>query len=91
MASFGLRPVRTMGGSTWEGQCVTCLIPSTDATNYFVGDPVVGLAAGGAQLGITAGFIALGAGASQEDLGFYPQVGIAAAAGARDRQDHSAR
>lgn len=39
-APFGLRPVRYLNGASWNGQVQRYLIPSTDGTAYFVGDPV---------------------------------------------------
>ncbi len=39
-APFGLRPVRYLNGAPWNGQVSRYLIPSTDGTAYFIGDPV---------------------------------------------------
>lgn len=39
-APFGLRPVRYLNGASWNGQVNRYLIPSTDGTDYFIGDPV---------------------------------------------------
>jgi hypothetical protein len=39
-APFGLRPVRYLGGAQWNGQVSRYLIPATDGTQYFIGDPV---------------------------------------------------
>lgn len=39
-APFGLRPVRYLNGAPWNGQVQRYLIPSTDGTAYFIGDPV---------------------------------------------------
>lgn len=39
-APFGLRPVRYLSGAQWNGQVTRYLIPATDGTNYFIGDPV---------------------------------------------------
>lgn len=79
-SSFGLRPIRMRNGAPWNGATVTMLIPSSDTVNYYVGDPVKTDAAGAAQLGITTNYTALGAGASQEDLGIYPIALIAVTA-----------
>lgn len=39
---FGLRPVKHLNGSPWNGQTQLCYIPSTDSTRaFFIGDPVV--------------------------------------------------
>ena len=43
---FGLKPVRYLNGSPWNGQTNMYLIPSTDGTPTFIGDPVA--IAGGA-------------------------------------------
>jgi len=40
-APFGLRPVRKMDGTPWNGQTIRCYIASTYATALFIGDPVV--------------------------------------------------
>jgi hypothetical protein len=40
-APFGLRPVRYMSGSPWNGQVRQYYVPSTDNTALFRGDPVV--------------------------------------------------
>lgn len=37
---FGLRPVRHLNGSPWNGQVRRYLLPSTDGTATFIGDPV---------------------------------------------------
>lgn len=37
---FGLRPVRYLSGAPWNGQVRPYLIPSSDATAVFIGDPV---------------------------------------------------
>lgn len=37
---FGLKPVRHLNGSPWNGQAVRCYLPSTDAVAMFIGDPV---------------------------------------------------
>jgi hypothetical protein len=39
-APFGLRPVRYLNGAPWNGQVSRYLIPATDGTAYFIGDPV---------------------------------------------------
>lgn len=39
-APFGLRPVRYLNGAQWSGQASRYLIPATDGTTYYVGDPV---------------------------------------------------
>ena len=38
---FGLRPVRYLNGSMWNGQVQRYLVPSTYAVDLFIGDPVV--------------------------------------------------
>lgn len=41
-APFGLRPVKHLNGTPWNGATQRCLIPSTDSTSaFFVGDAVV--------------------------------------------------
>jgi hypothetical protein len=37
---FGLRPVRYLNGAPWNGQVRRYLIPSSDGTAVFIGDPV---------------------------------------------------
>lgn len=44
----GLKPVGYLNGSPWSGKARTYVIPSTDATAYYVGDPVT--LAGGADV-----------------------------------------
>lgn len=39
-APFGLRPVRYLNGAPWNGQVSRYLIPATDSTAMFIGDPV---------------------------------------------------
>jgi hypothetical protein len=39
-APFGLRPVRYLNGAPWNGQVSRYLIPATDGTAMFIGDPV---------------------------------------------------
>jgi hypothetical protein len=39
-APFGLRPVRYLSGAPWNGQVSRYLIPATDGTAYYIGDPV---------------------------------------------------
>lgn len=39
-APFGLRPVRQLNGSPYNGATTRCFIPSTDSTAMFVGDAV---------------------------------------------------
>ncbi len=39
-APFGLRPVRYLNGACWNGQVSRYLLPATDGTAYFIGDPV---------------------------------------------------
>lgn len=46
-AAFGLRPVRHLDGSAWDGATQRFLIIATDSDALFVGDTVVGAAAGG--------------------------------------------
>lgn len=37
---FGFSPWRMINGAPWNGQANVYHIPSTDSTNYFIGDPV---------------------------------------------------
>ena len=37
---FGLRAVRYLNGAPWNGQCRRYLLPSSDSSNRFIGDPV---------------------------------------------------
>lgn len=37
---FGLRPVRHLSGAPWNGQVRRYLLPSSDTSNRFIGDPV---------------------------------------------------
>jgi hypothetical protein len=39
-AAFGLRPVKMIDGSPYNGQSITCHVPATDATLLGIGDPV---------------------------------------------------
>lgn len=39
--AFGLRPVRHIDGSPWNGNVIKCYISSSYATALFVGDPVL--------------------------------------------------
>ncbi len=39
-AAFGLRPVGGLDGSPYNGATITCVIPSSDSTATFIGDPV---------------------------------------------------
>lgn len=39
-APFGLRPVRYLNGALWNGQVQRYLVPATDSTAMFIGDPV---------------------------------------------------
>lgn len=60
---FGLRPVGTVSGSSYNGQSVPCYIASTYETALFVGDPVVVVAAGSnaaREAGTTAGDFDIG-------------------------------
>lgn len=58
-APFGLRPVRYLNGAPWNGQVSRYLIPATDGTSYFIGDPVTlagdAGASGSTVLGIPTG------------------------------------
>jgi hypothetical protein len=45
---FGLRPVMHLDGSPWNGKVSTYLVPSTDGTAIYVGDPVKSGGTGGA-------------------------------------------
>ncbi len=38
---FGLRPVRHLDGSPWNGQTLRCFISASYATALFIGDPVI--------------------------------------------------
>ena len=38
---FGLRPVRHLDGSPWNGQTIRCYISASYATALFIGDPVI--------------------------------------------------
>ena len=40
-APFGLRPVRHLNGSSWNGQTIRCFIHASYAYALFVGDPVM--------------------------------------------------
>ncbi|MCP3681603.1 MAG: hypothetical protein GY861_02840 [bacterium] len=40
-APFGLRPVRYVDGTPWNGQTIRCYIHASYATALFIGDPVV--------------------------------------------------
>jgi hypothetical protein len=40
-APFGLKPVRHLNGSSWNGQTQRCYISANDATALYIGDPVV--------------------------------------------------
>jgi hypothetical protein len=39
-SAFGLRPIRYLNGAPWNGQCRRYLLPSSDTSNRFIGDPV---------------------------------------------------
>jgi hypothetical protein len=55
---FGFSPWRFRNGSAWNGQANVYYIPSTDSTNYFIGDPVksaAGMDANGVPACIIAG------------------------------------
>lgn len=58
-APFGLRPVRYLNGALWNGQVSRYLIPATDGTSYFIGDPVTlagdAGASGSSVLGVPTG------------------------------------
>ena len=36
----GFKPIKNLDGSSWNGKVVPFLLPSTDAVNMFIGDPV---------------------------------------------------
>lgn len=38
--AFGLRPVRHLNGSPWNGQTTPYYVPTTETTALFIGDPV---------------------------------------------------
>lgn len=40
-APFGLRPVRHIDGSPWNGQTIRCYVSANYATALFIGDPVI--------------------------------------------------
>lgn len=40
-APFGLRPVRHLDGSPWNGQTIRCYVSASYATALFIGDPVI--------------------------------------------------
>lgn len=48
-APFGLRPVRYLNGAPWNGQVQRYLIPATDGTAMFIGDPVTLAGSAGAS------------------------------------------
>lgn len=48
-APFGLRPVRYLNGAPWNGQVSRYLLPSTDSTAMFIGDPVTLAGSAGAD------------------------------------------
>ena len=78
--AFGLRPVRRMDGTAWNGATVTCLLPSDYATSAFIGDPVVNVAAGAATLGATSTFTGNGGFDNSVGGGTYPIINVATAA-----------
>jgi len=47
--AFGLRPVRHLDGSPFNGKVEAFVVPATDATALFVGDPVMILAGANAD------------------------------------------
>ena len=53
----GLNPVKYLNGAAYNGQCNTYFIPSGNAVNTFVGDPVKADATGDT---VAAGGLALG-------------------------------
>lgn len=69
--AFGLRPVRHITGSAWNGNVFTGIIPSSDTNNRFVGDPVI--------LGGTASTLT-GYGNPYQD-GTFPTLAIAVGTG----------
>jgi hypothetical protein len=76
-AAFGLRPIRNLNGSPWNGQAKKFYIPSTDTDAMFVGDPVV-LAGSGDANGVPTVKLAT-AGATNKItgvvVGFLPAEG----------------
>jgi len=40
-APFGMRPVRYLNGSPWNGQARAYFVPSTNSNAMFIGDPIV--------------------------------------------------
>ena len=53
VAPYGLRPVRMLDGSPWNGATMAMVIPSTNGTATFVGD-VVNITAAASVAGVTA-------------------------------------
>lgn len=51
---FGLKPVRYLNGSPWNGRLNIYYIPSTDANAYAIGDPVATLTGAASAGGISA-------------------------------------
>ena len=74
----GLNPVRHQDGTTWNGATRRCAILDNYAVNLFVGDPVVIVDAGAAQIGVTTNAT------DDSDVkdGAYPIINIATAGAA---------
>lgn len=66
---FGLRPVSMLSGAPWNGQVNMYLVPSSDGTAIYVGDPV--------KSGGTAG--AAGTVVNGQDCEGMPTIAVAAA------------
>lgn len=84
--AFGLKPVRRTHGAPANFSIREYFIPATDATNYFVGDPVI--LAGSADSTLTAPTVVIAtAGATNRVtgviVGFRPSDAINAAGGYR--------
>ena len=68
-AAFGLRPVQHLDGSPWNGKVSTYLVPATDGTAIYVGDPVKSGGTAGAEGSVVYGV----------DVWGMPTVAVAAA------------
>ena len=81
-APFGLKPVRHISGSAWNGQATMYYIPSTDTNAYYLGDVVKTTNVGDNATG-TPGCILYGTRGSTSTSGVTRGVivGIASAAG----------
>ena len=68
-AAFGLRPVQHLDGSPWNGKFSTYLVPATDGTAIYVGDPVKSGGTAGAEGSVVYGM----------DVWGMPTIAVAAA------------